>query len=150
MGRLHKNLLSWLEPPGGAARLFEDMWMFRGGGSLSCCPVRSASRVCERERPRLWMRYFALGGMSSALDVEAILCGALVSIVHDRDVIAVALDECYAELGGDHQFLTLTTTTRSGHDLAKSWVCVRQSAAALRLGAPGPPGSDGDCVERRL
>ncbi len=50
----------------------------------------------------LWMRYFALGGMSTALELEAILFGALVAAAHDRDVIAVALNERFAELGGDH------------------------------------------------
>ncbi len=50
----------------------------------------------------LWMRYFTLGGMSTALEVEAILFGALVANAHERDVIAVALNERFAELGGDH------------------------------------------------
>jgi hypothetical protein len=50
----------------------------------------------------LWLRYFTLGGMSTALEVEAILYGALVASDHDRDVIAVALNERFAELGGDH------------------------------------------------
>jgi hypothetical protein len=34
--------------------------------------------------------------------VEAILYGALIAGAHDRDVIAVALNERFAELGGDH------------------------------------------------
>jgi hypothetical protein len=50
----------------------------------------------------LWMRYFALGGMSTALELEAILYAALVPEPHDRDVLAVALNERFAELGGDH------------------------------------------------
>ena len=50
----------------------------------------------------LWFRYFTLGGMSTALEVEAVLLGALVGSVRDRDVLAVALNERYAELGGDH------------------------------------------------
>ena len=50
----------------------------------------------------LWLRYFALGGMNAALEVEAILFGALVSDDHDRDIIAVALNERFTELGGDH------------------------------------------------
>ncbi|HEX4981001.1 MAG TPA: hypothetical protein VFV63_04850 [Ilumatobacteraceae bacterium] len=40
--------------------------------------------------------------MSTALEVEAILYGALIANAHDRDVIAVALNERFAELGGDH------------------------------------------------
>ncbi len=50
----------------------------------------------------LWMRYFALGGMSTALEVEAYLFGALVASPHDWDVLAVALNERFSELGGDH------------------------------------------------
>ena len=50
----------------------------------------------------LWFRYFALGGMSTALEVEAILFGALVASPHERDVLAVALNERFVELGGDH------------------------------------------------
>lgn len=50
----------------------------------------------------LWMRYFALGGMSTALEIEAYLFGALMAPNHDHDVLAVALNERFAELGGDH------------------------------------------------
>lgn len=50
----------------------------------------------------LWFRYFALGGMSTALEVEAYLYDALAPSEHDRDLIAVALNERYSELGGDH------------------------------------------------
>ena len=50
----------------------------------------------------LWLRYFALGGMSTPLEVEAVLYGALVADAHERDILAVALNERYAELGGDH------------------------------------------------
>ena len=50
----------------------------------------------------LWLRYFALGGVNVALEVEAILFGALVSDDHNRDLIAVALNERFFELGRDH------------------------------------------------
>ena len=50
----------------------------------------------------LWLRYFALGGMSTALEVEAYLLGALLPPTHDHDVLAVALNERFSELGGDH------------------------------------------------
>ncbi len=50
----------------------------------------------------LWLRYFALGGMNAVLEIEAILFGALVSDDHNRDIIAVALNERFSELGGDH------------------------------------------------
>lgn len=50
----------------------------------------------------LWFRYFTLGGMRTSLEVEAFLHGALVACSHDRDLLAVALNERFAELGGDH------------------------------------------------
>ena len=50
----------------------------------------------------LWLRYFELGGMSTHLELDAVLHGALIATVHDRNVIAVALNERFAELGGDH------------------------------------------------
>ena len=65
--------------------------------------LEQARRDVGLSIPDLWMRYFALGGMSTALEMEAMLYGALVPRSHDRDVIAVALNERYAELGGDHQ-----------------------------------------------
>ncbi|CAN5592671.1 hypothetical protein BH20ACT2_BH20ACT2_02970 [soil metagenome] len=50
----------------------------------------------------LWFRYFELGGMSTALEVEAYLFGALEASAHERDLISVALNERCAERGGDH------------------------------------------------
>lgn len=43
-----------------------------------------------------------MGGMRTALEVEAYLYGALMATTHDRDLIAVALNERFSELGGDH------------------------------------------------
>ncbi|MGH8987362.1 MAG: hypothetical protein ACRDXC_02030 [Acidimicrobiales bacterium] len=50
----------------------------------------------------LWLRYFELGGMSSALELQAILYGALQPSVHEHDLIAHALNERFVELGGNH------------------------------------------------
>lgn len=50
----------------------------------------------------LWFRYFELGGMSTSIELEAYLYDALTPTDHDRDLVAVALNERYAELGGDH------------------------------------------------
>jgi hypothetical protein len=50
----------------------------------------------------LWLRYFELGGMSTGFELEAYLTGALVPSPYDRDVIAHALNERFAELGVDH------------------------------------------------
>jgi hypothetical protein len=50
----------------------------------------------------LWFRYFAVGGMSTALELDAFLYGALVASPYDRDLLAVALNERFFELGRDH------------------------------------------------
>ena len=67
------------------------------------------SDVLERARQEvglsvgaLWLRYFALGGMRTPLEMEAILFGALVADLPDRDLLATALNERFSELGGDH------------------------------------------------
>jgi hypothetical protein len=50
----------------------------------------------------LWLRYFELGGMSTSLEVEAFLYGALEPSSRDHDMIAHALNERFVELGGNH------------------------------------------------
>lgn len=50
----------------------------------------------------LWWRYFAMGGMSTEVEVEAILYRALVPTEGDRDMLSAALNERFSELGGDH------------------------------------------------
>lgn len=50
----------------------------------------------------LWLRYFELGGMSTAFQLEAFLFGALRPSARDHDVIAHALNERFVELGGNH------------------------------------------------
>jgi GAF domain len=50
----------------------------------------------------LWLRYFELGGMNTGIEVEAILHGALAPSYHDHEVIALALNERFAELGRGH------------------------------------------------
>ena len=65
-------------------------------------PLESARRVTALSVDDLWLRYFALGGMSTALEVEAYLYQALEPTDHDRDLVATALNERFAELGGDH------------------------------------------------
>jgi predicted DNA-binding ribbon-helix-helix protein len=53
----------------------------------------------------LWLRYCELGGMSSAVALEAFLYGALQPTAHDRDVIVHVLNERFAELGANHPVL---------------------------------------------
>lgn len=50
----------------------------------------------------LWLRYFELGGMSTHLELEAFLYGALRPSAHDQNVIAHALNERFSEMGGNH------------------------------------------------
>jgi hypothetical protein len=59
-------------------------------------------RDADLTRGELWLRYFELGGMSTALQLEAFLYGALRPSTHDHDVIAHALNERFTELGGNH------------------------------------------------
>jgi len=61
-----------------------------------------ARRDAGLSHGELWLRYFELGGMSSALQVEAFLYGALLPSPHDHDVVAHALNERFVELGGNH------------------------------------------------
>jgi hypothetical protein len=61
-----------------------------------------ARREVGLSHSELWFRYFALGGMSSALELEAYLYEALTPTWHDRDMVALALNERFSELGGDH------------------------------------------------
>ena len=50
----------------------------------------------------LWWRYFAIGGMSTELEVEAILYKALIANAAELDMLTAALNERFSELGGDH------------------------------------------------
>jgi hypothetical protein len=59
-------------------------------------------REAELSYGDLFMRYFELGGMSTAFQLEAFLFGALEPGAHDREVIAHALNERFVELGGNH------------------------------------------------
>ena len=62
-----------------------------------------ASRIEVGLSPsELWLRYFELGGMRTALEVDAYLHDALRPTSHDHNLLAAALNERFAELGGDH------------------------------------------------
>lgn len=50
----------------------------------------------------LWLRYFGIGGMTPALEIEAILHGALGADSHDHNQIVHALNERFTELGRNH------------------------------------------------
>lgn len=61
-----------------------------------------ARRDAGLSHGELWLRYFELGGMSTALQLEAFLYGALRPTASDYDILAHALNERFVELGGNH------------------------------------------------
>ncbi len=64
--------------------------------------LERARRQAGMSHGELWFRYFELGGMSTALELEAYLYDALRPTSHDRNLVATALNERFSELGGDH------------------------------------------------
>ena len=64
--------------------------------------LERARRESGLSRNDLWLRYFALGGMTDPLQLEAVLHGALLAGDHDHDQIAHALNERFTELGRNH------------------------------------------------
>lgn len=50
----------------------------------------------------LWFRYFGTGGMSTELEIDAVVHHALIAVDHDGERFAVALNGRSAEQGGDH------------------------------------------------
>jgi hypothetical protein len=65
-------------------------------------PLEQARRELGMSVADLWWRYFALGGRGTELEMEAMLFRALVPADTDRDILAVALNERFGELGADH------------------------------------------------
>ena len=61
--------------------------------------ARHDAHLSESE---LFLGYFALGGMSTSLQVEGFLLGALLPSPHDHDVLALALNERFTELGRNY------------------------------------------------
>lgn len=50
----------------------------------------------------LYLRYFGLGGMTPALEMEAIVCGAHTTTDLDHDRMVHALNERFTEMGRNH------------------------------------------------
>ena len=61
--------------------------------------LERARRDASLSLPELWLRYFALGGVTTPLEVEAYLFGALRPTVHDRNLLVHVLNERFTELG---------------------------------------------------
>ncbi len=71
--------------------------------------VRQSADVLDQYRQwaglsqaELWLRYCEVGGMRTALEVEAFVFGTLVPSAHDHDLLAQALNDRFVELGGNH------------------------------------------------
>jgi hypothetical protein len=50
----------------------------------------------------LWLRYFALGGIGSPVEVDAYVHGGLQPSDHEYDMLVHAINERFLELGGEH------------------------------------------------
>ena len=61
-----------------------------------------ARQRADLSHAELWFRFFELGAMSTSLELEAYLYGALEPTAHEHDVLVHALNERLVELGGDH------------------------------------------------
>jgi hypothetical protein len=61
-----------------------------------------ARRDAGLTRDELWIRYFALGGMMPAMELEAMCTGALTAAADDNDHVVHALNERFSELGRNH------------------------------------------------
>jgi hypothetical protein len=73
-----------------------------------------ARRDASLSHAELFLRYFELGGMSSALELEAFCYGLLEPTAHDHDVLAHALNERFSELGRNHHVAYSPTDGRDG------------------------------------
>lgn len=65
-------------------------------------PLDRARREAGLAMTDLWLRYFALGGMSTPIELEACLHGALRPSTHEHNLVAHAINERHVELGGNH------------------------------------------------
>ena len=50
----------------------------------------------------LWVRYFGLGGNAEVFDVDAYLAGAAGLDWREHNVLTLALNERFLEMGGNH------------------------------------------------
>jgi len=91
--------------PSGRA-LIEDEALPTAGasreGTGASDDLDRARRDAALSHADLFLRYFELGGMSSALELEAFCYGFLQPTPHDHDLLAHALNERFAEMGRNH------------------------------------------------
>ena len=50
----------------------------------------------------LWVRYFALGGMSTPIEFEAYVLGVLEPSRYEHNLVVHAINEHHVERGGNH------------------------------------------------
>ena len=87
----------------GLSHLRENLFTGRLASHQTSQALDSARQAAGLTHGELWLRYFTLGGMSNALQVEAFCYGALQPSDHDYDVIVHAVNERFAELGDDRR-----------------------------------------------
>lgn len=68
-------------------------------GSLT---LYEGMQLCGMSYAELWLRQIGVGGTAEELEVEAYCLGLLTPDTLQHDVIAQALNEYFAEQGGDH------------------------------------------------
>ncbi|MCV7421283.1 hypothetical protein H7K45_12090 [Mycobacterium yunnanensis] len=69
---------------------------------MTASPSERLHEAFEASRltvPELWLRYFALGGQASELELDAYIGGALALPAFEHDVLAHAINERLDEIG---------------------------------------------------
>lgn len=69
---------------------------------LTDAALDQARRDAGLSMSDLFVRYFGLGGMTPALEMEAVVHGALTASSEDRDRMVHALNERFTEMGRNH------------------------------------------------
>ena len=62
----------------------------------------AARRAVGLSVDELWIRYFALGGNDEPIDVDGYLSGVRTLSTREHNVLTLALNEAFGDLGMDH------------------------------------------------
>jgi hypothetical protein len=65
-------------------------------------PLEAARKEIGLSLDDLWIRYFALGGNAEPLEVNGYLSDLLTLEIREHNVLALALNEAFSDLGMDH------------------------------------------------
>lgn len=74
----------------------------------------------------LWLRCFELGAMFTELQLEGFLCGALPTTAHEHNLLALALNEHFSDVGVRElvPYIEIGLDTQSPHGRpATVWRC---------------------------